>query len=68
MADFPNECWQLDMTHVEVADGVVYEVLNIIDDHSRVCVASQVFVVVKAPTWCARSTKRLASGAIRSGS
>ena len=49
VADFPNECWQLDMTHVEVADGVVYEVLNIIDDHSRVCVASQVFVVVKAP-------------------
>ena len=37
------------MTHVEVADGVVFEVLNIIDDHSRVCVASQVFVVVKAP-------------------
>ena len=49
MADFPNECWQLDMTHVEVADGVVYEVLNIIDDHSRVCVAAQVFVTVKAP-------------------
>src|SRR5271156_2872470 len=49
VADFPNECWQLDMTHVEVAEGVVYEVLNIIDDHSRVCVASQVFVVVKAP-------------------
>jgi transposase InsO family protein len=49
VADFPNECWQLDMTHVEVADGVVYEVLNIIDDHSRVCVASQVFVRVKAP-------------------
>ena len=49
VADFPNECWQPDMTHVTVADEVVYEVLNIIDDHSRVCVASQVFVIVKAP-------------------
>lgn len=43
-AELPNECWQADVTHVEVADGVVYEVLNIIDDHSRLCVASRVFV------------------------
>ncbi len=21
VADFPNECWQADVTHVEVADG-----------------------------------------------
>jgi transposase InsO family protein len=49
VAEFPNECWQADMTHVEAADGVVYEVLNIIDDHSRLCVASRVFVTVKAP-------------------
>ena len=41
MAEFPNECWQADVTHVEVADGDVYEVLNMIDDHSRLCVASQ---------------------------
>jgi transposase InsO family protein len=47
-ADFPNEMWQADMTHVEVADGVVYEVLNIVDDHSRLCVASRVFSIVKA--------------------
>jgi transposase InsO family protein len=45
VAEFPNECWQADVTHVEVADGIVYEVLNIIDDHSRLCVASHVFVV-----------------------
>jgi len=48
VADFPNECWQADVTHVEVADGVVYEVLNLIDDHSRVCVASRAFVTTKA--------------------
>jgi transposase InsO family protein len=49
VADFPNQCWQADMTHVEVADGVVYEVLNIIDDHSRICIASQVFGITRAP-------------------
>ena len=48
-ADFPNECWQGDVTHVEVADGQVLEVLNIVDDHSRVCVASRAFVRVKGP-------------------
>jgi transposase InsO family protein len=48
-AEFPNECWQADVTHVEVADDVVYEVLNIIDDHSRLCVASRVFVTTRSP-------------------
>ena len=48
VADLPNECWQADMTHVEFAGGQVYEVLNIIDDHSRVCVASRAMHVVKA--------------------
>jgi hypothetical protein len=38
-ADLPNECWQADMTHVQLADGTVFEVLNIIDDHSRLCIA-----------------------------
>ena len=49
VADFPNECWQADVTHVAVATGVVFEVLNIIDDHSRLCVASRAFVTVTAP-------------------
>ena len=48
-ADLPNECWQADVTHVEVANGVVYEVLNVIDDHSRLCVASRVFVSTRSP-------------------
>jgi transposase InsO family protein len=47
-ADFPNECWQTDVTHVRLADGTVVEVLNFIDDHSRLCVASRVFAVVRA--------------------
>lgn len=43
VAEVPNECWQADVTHVEGARGV-FEVLNIIDDHSRLCVASRAFV------------------------
>ena len=48
VADLPNERWQADMTHVELHNGDVYEVLNFIDDHSRVCIASRVMNVVKA--------------------
>jgi transposase InsO family protein len=47
VAEFPNERWQADVTHVEVADGVVFEVLNVVDDHSRVCVGSRAFVTVR---------------------
>jgi transposase InsO family protein len=48
VADLPNECWQADVTHVTLEDGAVFEVLNMIDDHSRLCVASRAFVTVKA--------------------
>ncbi|MGH9044591.1 MAG: integrase core domain-containing protein [Acidimicrobiales bacterium] len=48
-ADLPNETWQADMTHVELHSGEVFEVLNMIDDHSRLCVASRAMVTVKAP-------------------
>ena len=47
VADLPNECWQADMTHVEFGGGALYEVLNMIDDHSRLCVASRAMKVVK---------------------
>jgi transposase InsO family protein len=49
VAEFPNETWQADVTHVRVADDVVFEVLNVIDDHSRLCVASRVFVTTRSP-------------------
>ena len=48
VAELPNECWQADVTHVGLESGAVFEVLNIIDDHSRVCVASRAMVRVKA--------------------
>lgn len=48
VAEFPNECWQADVTHVAMTDGRRFEVLNIVDDHSRLCVASRAFVTVRS--------------------
>jgi transposase InsO family protein len=48
-AELPNECWQADVTHVALADGSAVEVLNIIDDHSRLCIASRAFVNARSP-------------------
>jgi transposase InsO family protein len=36
----PNDCWQIDSTHWDLADGTTIEIIHIIDDHSRVCVAA----------------------------
>jgi transposase InsO family protein len=47
-AALPNECWQMDVTHVPLRNGRIVEVLNIIDDHSRLCVASRAFPVTTA--------------------
>jgi hypothetical protein len=37
------------MTHWQLADGTKVEVVNFIDDYSRVAVGSQVFSVTTAP-------------------
>jgi transposase InsO family protein len=47
-AELPNECWQADTTHWALADGTDVEILNVLDDHSRVLVASQAFLTTKA--------------------
>ena len=47
-AELPNECWQADTTHWALADGTDVEILNVIDDHSRLLVASRAFVRAKA--------------------
>lgn len=39
-AGLVNEMWQIDATKWELADGTQVEIINIIDDHSRVCVGS----------------------------
>ena len=37
----PNDCWQIDATHYPLADGTPAEIINVIDDHSRLCPASR---------------------------
>jgi transposase InsO family protein len=34
-AAMPNECWQSDFTHYQLADGTGAEILSWLDDHSR---------------------------------
>ena len=46
-ADQPNERWQADVTHWVIADGAEVEVLNIVDDHSRLAVACDARTVTK---------------------
>jgi transposase InsO family protein len=47
-AELPNEMWQADATHWLLADGSEVEILNLIDDHSRLVVASVTFPTIKA--------------------
>lgn len=47
-AAMPNERWQADITHVRLADATDVEILNVIDDHSRLLVASAARMVFKA--------------------
>jgi transposase InsO family protein len=47
-AALPNQLWQIDATHWALAGERAVEILNIIDDHSRLVVASVAFDTVKA--------------------
>jgi len=47
-AKLPNETWQLDSTPWQLADGSAVEILNFLDDKSRVALASTSFPTVKA--------------------
>ena len=47
-AELPNELWQTDATEWRLADSVKVEILNLIDDHSRLCLASVAVPSVKA--------------------
>ena len=48
-ADLPNECWQSDVTHWRLSDGTEVQIINFIDDYSRVIVASTAVTVATAP-------------------
>ncbi len=47
-AELPNELWQADITHWPLANGRAVEILNIIDDHSRLLVGATARSVFKA--------------------
>jgi transposase InsO family protein len=47
-ADLPNECWQADMTHWQLENGTDVEIINFIDDHSRMIVGCDVHSTVRA--------------------
>jgi transposase InsO family protein len=47
-AELPNEMWQTDVTHWQLSDGEHVEILNMIDDHSRLFLASHASRTVKA--------------------
>lgn len=48
-ASLPNECWQSDVTHWRLKDGSQVEIINFIDDYSRVVTASKVVRITTAP-------------------
>jgi transposase InsO family protein len=47
-AELPNEMWQADVTCWQLASGEVVEILNQIDDHSRLFLGSDAYRRVKA--------------------
>jgi transposase InsO family protein len=47
-AELPNEMWQTDITHWHLAGGEHAEIMNMIDDHSRLLLASHAFTTTKA--------------------
>lgn len=42
-ADQPNETWQSDFTHWRLANNTDFEILNILDDHSRMLLACKAY-------------------------
>jgi transposase InsO family protein len=47
-AELPNEMWQADVTHWRLAGAGHAEILNMLDDHSRLFLAARAYPTVKA--------------------
>jgi transposase InsO family protein len=47
-AELPNECWQADVTAWQLASGELVEILDLIDDHSRLHLGCEAYLRVKA--------------------
>jgi transposase InsO family protein len=43
VAAAPNECWQIDATEWQLGNGQRVEIINVVDDHSRLAVANRSF-------------------------
>ena len=48
-AELPNQCWQADVTHWRLADHTEVEILDLIDDHSRLALAGHARPVTTGP-------------------
>jgi len=48
-AEQPNELWAMDTTHWTLAGGTGVEILNCLDDHSRLCLISTALPVFTGP-------------------
>jgi transposase InsO family protein len=59
-AELPNQCWQADVTHWHLAHGGSVEILNIIDDHARLAIASRAQRTIGGPDVTATFTTAFA--------
>ena len=48
-AELPNELWQADVTAWALASGEVVEIIDVLDDHSRLHLGCDAYSRVKAP-------------------
>jgi transposase len=66
-AEQPNERWQTDITHWQLADGTEVSILNILDDHSRLCLGSHARRHTTGPDVVASFRKAFAQWGIPAG-
>ena len=66
-ADRPNQRWRADTTHWHLADGTNVEILNIIDDHSRLNLGADARRVTLAPDVATSFRKAFARWGIPAG-
>lgn len=57
-ADQPHERWQGDVSHWALLDATEVEILNLLDDHSRLCLASDARRVTRGPDVVTRFLQR----------
>ena len=60
-AEQPNELWQADVTHWQLADHTGADILNLLDDHSRLAIASLARRTITGPDVTTTFTTALSS-------